>query len=59
MNKGYLEEQYAIAVSNFKIARNEDAQWDARKEMARLETLMVELYGAEYCRNVHERYWKK
>lgn len=59
MDKEYLEEQYKIAVSDFKVARNENAQWDARKEMARLETLMTQLYGSEYCKEVHERYWGK
>ena len=59
MDKEYLEEQYRIAVSDFKVARNEDAQWDARQETARLETLMIELYGSEYCKEVHESYWGK
>lgn len=54
-----MEEQYRIAVSDFKVARNEDAQWDARQETARLERLMIELYGSEYCKEVHERYWGK
>lgn len=59
MDKEFLEERYKIAVSDFRLAWNEDAQWDARKEMARLERLMIELYGSEYCKSVHERYWGK
>lgn len=59
MDKEYLEEQYKIAVSDFKVAHDEEGQWNARKEMARLERLMIELYGSEYCKEVHESYWGK
>lgn len=59
MDKEYLEEQYGIAVSDFKVAHDEEGQWNARKEMARLERLMIELHGSDYCKEVHERYWGK
>ena len=59
MDKEYLEEQYGIAVSDFKLAHDEEGQWNARKEMARLETLMTQQWGTEYCKSVHERFWGK
>ena len=49
MEKSYLEEQYRLAVSDFKVARNEDEQWEARKTMARLEQIAEQAYGADYA----------
>lgn len=34
MDKKYIEDQYHLAVLDYKIARNEDEQWEARKTMA-------------------------
>lgn len=47
--KKYIEEQYKLAISDFKIAKTEDEQWQARKDMARIEALATEKYGFEYC----------
>lgn len=47
MDKEYLMEQYKLAISNFKCARNEEEQWDARKSMAKIELTATSLYGNE------------
>ena len=48
MEKDYIEEQYHLAVLDFKIAKNENEQWEARKTLARLEQLAMQKYGSEY-----------
>lgn len=56
--KPYIEEQYRLAVSQFRvgqISENEDVQWDARKDMAKLEILATEMYGADYADDLHNR----
>lgn len=53
LTKEYLEEQYKIAYSDLKIARDEDMQWEARKRMAKLEQLAADQYGFEYCDQLH------
>lgn len=49
MDKTYIAEQYRLAWLDFQTARTEDAQWDARRTMARLEMLAAERYGFEYA----------
>lgn len=49
MDKTYIEEQYKLAMSDFKIARDEDQQWEARKTMARLEQIAEQVYGIDYA----------
>lgn len=49
MEKSYIEEQYKLAVLDFKVARNEDEQWEARKTMARLEQIAEQAYGIDYA----------
>ena len=39
MDKKYIENQYHLAVLDFQTARSEEAQWEARKTMARLEQI--------------------
>lgn len=56
--KPYIEEQYRLAVSRLRvgqISENEDVQWDARKDMAKLEILATEMYGADYADDLHTR----
>lgn len=36
MDKEYLKKQYHQAILAFKVAISEDAQWQAREEMARI-----------------------
>lgn len=48
-SKKYIEEQYHLAVLDFKTAKNEDEQWQARKTMARLEQIAMQEYGFEYA----------
>lgn len=53
MSKEYIEEQYKLAVSDFKTAKNEDEQWSARKAMAKLEQIAVQMFGFEYADSLH------
>lgn len=48
LSKEYLISQYKMAVADFKLAQDEDAQWDARKRMAKLEALAIEMHGEEF-----------
>ena len=49
MSKKYILDRYKIAMQDFRLARNEDDQWEARKDMARLEALASQLYGFEFA----------
>lgn len=55
-HRDYLDEQYKIAVLDYKCARNEDEQWDARKRMAQTERTASELYGFDYADQLHRKY---
>ena len=55
MDKKYIEDQYHLAMLDFKIARNEEEQWEVRKTMARLEQIGVQKYGFEYVDKLHEK----
>lgn len=55
MNKKYIEDQYHLAVLDFKTARNENEQWEARKTMARLEQIAMQEYGFAYADQLHEK----
>ena len=55
-NKDYIERQYKLIVSNYKVATTEEERWELRKEMASLERFAVDLgYGFEYVNNVLEK----
>jgi len=47
------EEQEAVL--EFRTARNEDEQWEARKTMARLEQIAAQEYGFTYADELHEK----
>ena len=49
MSREYILNRYKLAMQDFQLARNEDEQWTARKEMARLERLASELYGFDFA----------
>lgn len=55
MDKKYIENQYHLAVLDFQTARSEEAQWEARKTMARLEQIAAQEYGFEYADDLHEK----
>lgn len=55
-HKRYLDEQYKIAVLDYKCAHTEDEQWDARKRMAQVEHTASEIYGFEYADSLHRKY---
>ena len=49
MSREYILNRYKLAMQDFQLARNEDEQWTARKEMASLERLASELYGFDFA----------
>lgn len=49
LTKEYLERTYKQAVLEYRCAHNEDEQWQARKEMARLEQIAMQEFGFEYA----------
>lgn len=47
----YIEGQYGLAWSDFKCAHikhDREAQWEARREIARLENMAAEMCGFAY-----------
>lgn len=57
--KQYIESQYNLAMLDFRAAGTEDAQWEARKQMADLERLAAELFGFQYADELHEKFHGK
>ena len=57
MDKAYIEESYRIACLDFKLAHNEEEQWEARKAMAKLEELAAVEYGLAYADELHQKEW--
>lgn len=55
ITKEYLEREYRLAVLDFKTAKNEDEQWEARKTMARLEQIATQEFGTEYADELHDK----
>lgn len=55
-HKEYLDEQYKLAVMDFRTARTEDEQWNARKRMAQTERTASELYGFDFADQLHRKY---
>ena len=55
VEKQYIEEQYYLAVLDFQTARNEEAKWKARKNMARLQQLAAQVYGFGYADKLHSQ----
>lgn len=54
MNKEYLRKEYHLAVLEFKTAHNEDAQWKAREQMARIERTALELFGDAFLNQIRK-----
>lgn len=52
--KEYLKEQYKLAWSDFRVARSEDEQWEARKSLAKIEQTAVELYGNRFAEELRK-----
>lgn len=53
--KKYLEDQYKLAVLDFKCAKDENEQWAARRAMAKLERTAADLYGFEFADSLQTR----
>lgn len=54
LTKNYLESEYKQAIREFKAAINENAQWEARKSMAKLEMIAGQIYGFDYMDELHK-----
>lgn len=54
LEKDYIEREYRAAVLDFRTAKNEDEQWSARRNMARLEALAAEMHGFDYADSLKE-----
>ena len=54
MDKAYLSKQYHQAMLEYKTAISEDAQWQARKTMARLERTALEMFGDEFLDEIRK-----
>lgn len=54
MDKEYLRKQYHQAVLELKTAHNEDVQWQAREQMARIERATLELFGDEFVNEIRK-----
>ena len=54
LTKNYLESEYKQAIREFKAAIDENAQWEARKTMARLEMIAGQMYGFDYMDELHK-----
>lgn len=53
-SREYLAEQYKLAWSDFRIARSEDEQWEARKRLAKIEQTAIELYGNRFAEELRQ-----
>lgn len=54
ITKEYIEEQYKLAVLDYKTAWNEQEQFVSLNTMARLEKLAFVLFGSDYAENLHQ-----
>lgn len=54
MDKEYLQKQYHLSVLEYKTAHTEDAQWQARGQMARIERTALELFGDDFLNEIRE-----
>lgn len=54
-SKSYIEHEYDLAILDLQTAHNEDEQWSARKNMARLERLASSCYGLDYMDELHQK----
>lgn len=53
-SREYLAEQYMLAWSDFRIARSEDEQWEARKRLAKIEQTAIESYGNRFAEELRK-----
>ena len=54
IEKSYIEREYRLAFLEFKTAKNEDEQWNARKSMAKLEQIAMQEFGFDYADQLQE-----
>ena len=54
MDKEYLQKQYHLSVLEYKTAHTEDAQWQAREQMAMIERTALELFGEEFVNEIRK-----
>lgn len=49
MDKYYIESQYRLAVSDYRLSINDAQKHDALRRMAKLELIASEVFGFDYC----------
>ncbi len=49
VSKEYLEREIKIAIGDFRLARNEDEQWNARKRVSKTLEIASLYYGFEFA----------
>ncbi len=54
MNKEYLSKHYHQTILEFKTAISEDAQWQAREQMAGIERTALELFGDDFVQEIRK-----
>jgi hypothetical protein len=54
ITKEYIEEQYKLAVLDYKSAWNEEEQLIALNTMSSLEDAAAEFFGVDYSENLHQ-----
>ena len=54
MDKEYLRKQYYQAILEFRTAHNEDDQWNARKQTAKIEWTALEMFGDEFLDEIRK-----
>ncbi len=59
MEQSYIEQQYHLAVLDFKTAKTQDEKWEARMTLSRLEELAAIKYGFEYADKLHNKEFGK
>lgn len=52
MTREYIEKLYKQSIMDFKSACNDDEQWKARHDMAKLERFAIEQFGYEFVETV-------
>lgn len=48
-HKDYIEQQYKLAIGDYRLAHNDDQRHAAMADMARLEGLAATMYGFDYA----------
>lgn len=53
-NREFLRKEMKQAISDYKVAHNEEERWECRSRMAQTERVAGELYGFEFADKLAE-----